>query len=241
MVKKVLDEIQANYDTAYKEFVALAQINGAGWAASYGNKFGGIQSGINAIKGTLGNLYAQGALTEESTLAGIYEQYQTIVGDLNSLKAQFEQTIMGMIQSILYDINMVTSTQMGSLIGNLQNELNELGVAEQYAERVNALLQKKANAAQKVADCQAAVASTTDYVERLTAVMTAKADVYAVLEEISGEIEDILAEVDYSVGISSVTYDEKFAQGKVYDMNGRRVTVPAKGMFIINGKKVIIK
>jgi hypothetical protein len=234
-------EIQATYDLVYSEFVALAQVNGSGWAASFGGKLGGIQSGINAMKGALGNLYIQGELTPESTLASIYEQYDTIVGDLNSLKAQFEQAINAQVQSILYDLSMVTSSQMGSLIGNLQNELNNLGVAENYADRVNALLTMKAEAAQKVEECMAAIAAATNYVDRLAAAKNAKTDVYAILTVITAEVEAILAEVNETVGISAVKYADSFAKGLVYDLNGRRVTVPAKGMFIINGKKVVIK
>ena len=234
-------EIEATYNTVYSEFMALAMTNGSGWAASFGGKLGGIQSGINAMKGTLGGLYAQGLLTEESTLENIYPQYTTIMEDLNSLKVQFETSITAQINSILYDLSMVTTAQMGSAIGNLQSQLNEAGVAEQYQDRVNALLAKKAEAAAKLEECQAAIAGTTDYVERLTAAKNAKTEIYAILDEINAEIEAILAEVSQTVGISSVACADLFAKGQVYDMNGRRVTVPTKGLFIINGKKVVIK
>ena len=29
--------------------------------------------------------------------------------------------------------------------------------------------------------------------------------------------------------------------GKIYDLSGRRVTVPTKGLYIMNGKKVYVK
>ena len=235
-----IDDIQATYDLVYNEYIALAQINGSGWAASFGNRLGGIQSGINAMKATLGGLYAQGTLTEETTLASIYEQYETIVGDLNALKAQFEQTIAGQVNQILYDLNMVTASQMAGLIGNLQNQLNEYGVAEQYADRVNVLLQKKADAAQKVADCQMAIAATTDYVERLTAAKNAKTEVYTILEEINTEIEAILAEANPATGITAIKA-RQFTNKQIYNMSGVRVNTPGKGLYIINGKKVIIK
>ena len=32
-----------------------------------------------------------------------------------------------------------------------------------------------------------------------------------------------------------------FQNNAVYDLNGRRVTTPEKGIYIVNGKKVIIK
>ena len=235
-----IDDIQTTYDLVYNEYIALAQINGSGWAASFGNRLGGIQSGINAMKATLGGLYAQGTLTEETTLASIYEQYETIVGDLNVLKAQFEQTIAGQVNQILYDLNMVTASQMAGLIGNLQNQLNEWGVAEKYADRVNVLLQKKADAAQKVADCQMAIAATTDYVERLTAAKNAKTEVYTILEEINTEIEAILAEANPATGITAIKA-RQFTNKQIYNMSGVRVNTPGKGLYIINGKKVIIK
>lgn len=131
-----VDAIQAEYDALYAQFVAIAQVKGTGWAASFGNGLGALQSGINAMKGALGNAYAAGTLTLETTLADVYEQYNTVIETLEYYKALF------------------------------------------------------------------------------------------------AEIE---------TGISSVEYDEQFSKGKVYDMNGRRVTSPRKGMFIINGKKVIVK
>ena len=232
-------DIEATYNTVYAEFMALAQINGSGWAASFGNKLGGIQSGINGMKGTLGSLYQQGELTEETTLASIYEQYDTIVGDLNGLKAQFEQTINGLVYQILYDLNMVTSNQMGSLISDLQTQLNELGKAEEYADRVNALWIMKRDAAQKVADAQAAIAATSNYVERLTLAQTAKTEVYAILNDMQTEINNIL---QITTGINSINYAERFANDRVYDLNGNRVASPVKGnLYIINGKKVVLK
>lgn len=43
-----------------------------------------------------------------------------------------------------------------------------------------------------------------------------------------------------TTGIDGVTGDEN-ATGAVYDMSGRRVAVPAKGIYIVNGKKIIFK
>ena len=236
-----INDIEATYNTVYSEFVALAQINGSGWAVTFGGKLSGIQGGINSMKATLGQAYAAGTLTEESTLASIYEQYDTIVGDLNYLKAQFEQTINGQVQSILYDLNMVASNQMGNLIGNLQNELNDLNKGEEYADRVNALWAKKSDAAGKVTEAQLAIVATTDYVERLTIAKNAKTEIYDILEEIQTECAAILAEAKGTDGIAAVKYAAEFAKGKVYDLNGRVVTAPAKGLFVINGKKVVIK
>ena len=88
-----IDGIQAEYDALYAQFMALAQVKGSGWAASIGNGLGALQSGINAMKGALGNAYAAGTLTAETTLADIYEQYGTIIESLNSYKTMFAEAI----------------------------------------------------------------------------------------------------------------------------------------------------
>ncbi|MBQ8227301.1 MAG: leucine-rich repeat protein, partial [Bacteroidaceae bacterium] len=43
----------------------------------------------------------------------------------------------------------------------------------------------------------------------------------------------------YATGIGSL--DAEMERGEVYDLNGRRVLQPGKGVYILNGKKVIIK
>ena len=50
----------------------------------------------------------------------------------------------------------------------------------------------------------------------------------------------VKGDVDYStVGINSA---KAAAQGGVcYDLQGRRVAAPAKGLYIVNGKKVLVK
>ena len=42
-------------------------------------------------------------------------------------------------------------------------------------------------------------------------------------------------------GISSVSCDNAAVQGKVFNLNGLRVMNPAKGLYIMNGKKVVVK
>lgn len=44
---------------------------------------------------------------------------------------------------------------------------------------------------------------------------------------------------DETTGINNLT--PAFSEGAVYDMQGRRVAQPTKGLYIINGKKVVIK
>lgn len=42
-------------------------------------------------------------------------------------------------------------------------------------------------------------------------------------------------------GIESVTDDAECSQTIYYDLQGRRVTNPTKGIYIMNGKKVLVK
>ena len=41
-------------------------------------------------------------------------------------------------------------------------------------------------------------------------------------------------------GITGISADS-MNDGKIYDLSGRRVTVPTKGLYIMNGKKVYVK
>ena len=43
----------------------------------------------------------------------------------------------------------------------------------------------------------------------------------------------------YPVGIKTLTSDKE--NGAIYDLQGRRVATPAKGLYIVNGKKVMVK
>lgn len=45
---------------------------------------------------------------------------------------------------------------------------------------------------------------------------------------------------DEATGIEGVSVNENFENGEVYDLQGRRVAQPAKGLYIVNGKKVFI-
>lgn len=50
------------------------------------------------------------------------------------------------------------------------------------------------------------------------------------------------AEYDaYVTGIDQITTNEKEGEKVIYDLQGRRVQAPTKGVYIVNGKKVVIK
>lgn len=55
---------------------------------------------------------------------------------------------------------------------------------------------------------------------------------------IKGIFSDLEGEV---TGINSVNATEKKFDGTVYDLSGRKVAQPARGLYIVNGKKVVIK
>ena len=84
-----------------------------------------------------------------------------------------------------------------------------------------------------------AINATNDILERLTLAQTAKTEVYAILNDMQTEINNIL---QITTGINSISYAERFANDRVYDLNGNRVASPVKGnLYIINGKKVVLK
>lgn len=57
--------------------------------------------------------------------------------------------------------------------------------------------------------------------------------------------EDQIKEMDKATGISDVKVQEKQADGYVYTLDGRMVAKSlnglAKGLYIVNGKKVVVK
>ena len=232
-------ELEATYNTAWSEFMAIAPVMGSGWAQTYGAQFSGIQGAISGMKGTVGAAYQAGTLTEDYVI----DNYDNIKGQLTQLQFTMEQTIRGqVVQVILPDLNSVTSITMGNAIADLQNELNELGKAEKYADRVNALINKKAEAQTKLQEYQTAIATAIqagDYVLAMNTATEAKAYIYGILDEINTECEAILAEAK-TVGISSVTFNGQ-DKSQVYSINGQRVNTVKKGLYIINGKKVLVK
>lgn len=46
---------------------------------------------------------------------------------------------------------------------------------------------------------------------------------------------------DASAGISGIVADKAASNGKIYNLNGQRISKPAKGLYIVDGKKVIAR
>ena len=80
--------------------------------------------------------------------------------------------------------------------------------------------------------------------------MTQYRDEPDVHEALSGRLDAgavlnvMLARIDaekVATGISDITVNKAVKAGKVYSLDGKRVSKSAKGLAIINGKKVILK
>ena len=46
---------------------------------------------------------------------------------------------------------------------------------------------------------------------------------------------------DETTGIESMSNAQSTLTNEVFDLQGRRVTQPTKGLYIVNGKKVVVK
>ena len=46
---------------------------------------------------------------------------------------------------------------------------------------------------------------------------------------------------DETTGLNQINHGQMKEDKVYYDLNGRRVEHPAKGLYIVNGKKVIVK
>ena len=80
--------------------------------------------------------------------------------------------------------------------------------------------------------------------------MTQDRDEPDVHEALSGRLDSgavlnvMFARIDaekVATGISDITVNKAVKAGKVYSLDGKRVSKSAKGLVIINGKKVILK
>ena len=63
---------------------------------------------------------------------------------------------------------------------------------------------------------------------------------YMVVPDSSAAREGFAFDEDSTTGISNVNVNEN-VNGSVFDLQGRKVSTPGKGLYIVNGKKVVIK
>ena len=55
------------------------------------------------------------------------------------------------------------------------------------------------------------------------------------------EVCDVSARGEDATGINNVENARQILSGDFYNLAGQRVAQPAKGLYIVNGKKVVIK
>jgi len=64
---------------------------------------------------------------------------------------------------------------------------------------------------------------------------------YLPVPESAPDVLPIVTEEEYLTGIEEISTPRTNEPKVIYDLQGRRVTTPQKGLYIINGKKVVIK
>ena len=70
---------------------------------------------------------------------------------------------------------------------------------------------------------------------------TMMARIDAILVEAQKIIDEAKEDEKFATGISDITVSEAVKAGNVYSLDGKRVSKSAKGLVIINGKKVVLK
>jgi hypothetical protein len=138
--------------------------------------------------------------------------YEAIMGNQKVLKADVEKSIEDM-QAIMAELNPVAEYYKGEF-------MDALWAAEE-------MLWELDEASQAYTDLEAAIAEASD-VAAVTTVAELEAKV-AALEEFMKLIE---------TGIDNI---EAETETVIYDLSGRRVTEMTKGIYIVNGKKVLVK
>ena len=233
-----IDEWQAALSVCSDEVTVLAQVLGGSFAGQYGYQIAMIQQSINVAKGQLESDYAAGTLTSESTL----QNAETIEGNISSLKSSLEGQIAQQSSTIMQTAMGTINQGLGSRIGSLQMQINAAGKAEEYADRMAALTEKRNEASAKVNEYVNSINAAETPLEKMQIAVELNNYYKEVQAEIEAEIAAIQAELEKGTGIETLNVEESLANGvQVYDLNGRRVSNPTNGLYIIGGKKVMIK
>ena len=149
---------------------------------------------------------------QQEVMADAMPIYEAINGGQKVLKSEVEQSIEDM-QAIIAELNPVAAYYKGEF-------MDALYAAEDFKWTLD-------EASQAYTDLEAAINEAND-VAAVTTVAELEAKV-AALEELMKLIE---------TGIDSI---EAEVETVIYDLSGRRVTEMTKGVYIVNGKKVIKK
>ena len=150
--------------------------------------------------------------SQQEVMADAMPIYEAIMGGQKVLKSEVEQSIEDM-QAIIAELNPVAAYYKGEF-------MDALYAAEDFKWTLD-------EASQAYTDLEAAIAEASD-VAAVTTVAELEAKV-AALEELMKLIE---------TGIDSI---EAEVETVIYDLSGRRVYEMTKGVYIVNGKKVIKK
>lgn len=150
--------------------------------------------------------------SQQAVMADAMPIYEAIMGGQKVLKSEVEQSIEDM-QAIIAELNPVAAYYKGEF-------MDALYAAEDFKWTLD-------EASQAYTDLEAAINEAND-VAAVTTVAELEAKV-AALEELMKLIE---------TGIDSI---EAEVETVIYDLSGRRVTEMTKGVYIVNGKKVIKK
>lgn len=150
--------------------------------------------------------------SQQAVMADAMPIYEAIMGGQKVLKSEVEQSIEDM-QAVIAELNPVATYYKGEF-------MDALYAAEDFKWTLD-------EASQAYADLEAAINEAND-VAAVTTVAELEAKV-AALEELMKLIE---------TGIDSI---EAEVETVIYDLSGRRVTEMTKGVYIVNGKKVIKK
>ena len=234
-----LAELQASLDYAQQEVNALTPILGGSFAGGFNYKITMIQQQINVVKGQVEQANTAVALTEESQLSDYNPQ---LVGTVSDLRSTLDNMIPQQIGTIFNNLTGTVDNGLGSAIGSLEQQLSAQGLTEEFADRIAALKTKSEGASAKVDAYREEVNAIEDLVEKLNKAVEARDEINAIVAEINAEIEAIKADAEkITTGISGVKAAESLKSGQVYDLSGKCVSAPGKGLYIVNGKKVVIK
>ena len=230
-----ISDLESYYNDVVDEFNSLKEYLNQGAVGQYSYQFAMISQSINAVKGRLASMYQQIQLTNE-----------TVLGELDGIKANIAQLQYSIEMTVMYQVNAIMNQvslakgDVNTMVNQLERALNKSGKAEEYAGRLADLkaLQEEAN--EKVNE-YIEIVGMGDYATKMATALEAQEYINGVKATVEAEYNAIVNEADIAVGISSTKQETVSNKGQVYDMNGRRVANPTKGLYIINGKKVVIK
>lgn len=233
-----IDALKEAYDEAYAEYQALAPILGNGFAGQFGYQFAMLQNQVNGLRQQLETKYQNVELNAETVL----DNYENTKGNIAQLKATMDQNIMGYVNNIVNNAKL-TLNEATNKVALLEKALTDAGLAEEdkYAQTI-ADLNETVKLTNGNVDEDIEELGMADYIEKIELANDLKTYVDAFKEFVDKVYDDTIAEAGITVGIGNTMAAKTQQRDMVYDLNGRRVANPTKdGLYIVNGKKVVLK